>query len=232
MIELIYCAGGNARFAEIAVRHGFLYGAQLPATTYEEVYFADQNWRAPDRERYMGAIRRLNYLQDARVQIATVLDWEHEWQYPFVLAWAEELAAIVARAVLIIPKIPGTIERIPDAIGGRVIRLAYSVPTRFSRTTVPIEEFGDRPVHLLGGSPHAQMKLIKKMNVISVDGNYAQKMATRYCQFWTSGNAHYAKNRWWPTLKEADGKRWEVDGLYEAFERSCKNIMEAWNDLR
>jgi hypothetical protein len=42
---LIYCADGNRSFAEIALRHGYEYGACLPNTIYLDPYFTDQDWR-------------------------------------------------------------------------------------------------------------------------------------------------------------------------------------------
>jgi hypothetical protein len=44
-MEIIFCAGGNRRFAEIAKNAGFLLGAQLPDTIYFPIQFADQNWK-------------------------------------------------------------------------------------------------------------------------------------------------------------------------------------------
>jgi hypothetical protein len=229
-MELIYCAAGNRRFAEIATSHGFLYGAQLPGTVYADVapfYFADQDWKEPNRDKYMSA------LAQHRPHMATVLDWEREEQLPEVLDWAEEAAQYVS-IVTIIPKVFGGIARLPRSIGGAEVRLGYSVPTRYGGTQVPIWEFGGWPVHLLGGSPHAQMRLLPYLTVVSADGNYAQRMATRHCKFWVPGSARkYASNRWWPALLEADGKKWgegrdDDDAPYEAFRRSCKNIMDAW----
>lgn len=228
---LIYCADGNARFAEIAIDAGYRYGAQLPNTVYHPVYFADQDWRNPNRERYMAA------LAEHRPHMATVLDWERKEQFGEVLAWAEDAAQYVEQ-VLIVPKVLGGIPRIPRTIGGKLVVLAYSVPTRFAGTQVPIWEFAGWPIHLLGGSPQAQMHLWATLtpiaDVVSVDGNYANKMATRYCQYWEPGTARYAKNRYWPTLREAnDGELWgsgepEADAPYEAFRRSCRNIYAAW----
>lgn len=222
---LIYCADGNPRFAKIAIDAGFKYGARLPGSVSYPIYFADQDWKKPDRERYMMA------LAEHRPEMATVLDWEQEDQRDEVLDWAEEAAQYVKR-VLIIPKVIGGIKTLPRHIGSADVVLAYSVPTRYGGTFVPVWEFAGWPVHLLGGSPHKQIEMAHYLNVVSVDGNYAQKMAVEYCQFWTSGTARYAKNRYWPTLYEADGERWEQDSPYEAFRRSCKNIMQAWQVLK
>jgi len=218
--ELIYCADGNRRLAQIAIDAGFRYGAQLPNTVYFWPYFADQDWREPNREAYMAA------LAEHRPVIASVLDLEREDQLGEVLSWAEEAAQYVER-VMVIPKAFGVIPRIPARVAGADVILGYSVPTRFAGTEVPVWEFGRRPVHLLGGSPQAQMRLAHYLNVVSADGNYAAKMAVRWGQFWTSGTATYAQNRWWPRLDEM-GEAIQNDVPYEAFRRSCDNIMRAW----
>lgn len=221
---LIYCADGNKRFAEIAIKAGFLYGARLPARgCHFPIHFADQDWKNPDRERYIAELAKY------RPAVATVLDWEQEDQLPEVLAWAEEAAQHVEK-VLIIPKVIGGIEQLPRAIGGKAVVLAYSIPTAYGGTPVPAWEFLGWPVHLLGGSPKRQMEMVRYLRVVSCDGNYAHKMAVRYCQFWVPGTARYARNRWWPTLREA-GVEWERDAPYEAFRRSCANIMAAWETL-
>lgn len=203
---------------------GFLLGSQLPETVYYPIHFADQDWKAPNRERYMVA------LAEHRPHMASVLDLEHESQLDEVLGWAEDAARFV-QVVMIIPKAFGIIERLPRRIAGADVRLGYSVPTAFGGTEVPLWEFDGWPAHLLGGSPQAQMRLTRYLDVRSADGNYAQKMAVQYCQFWLPGTARYAKNRWWPTLLEANGERMENDAPYEAFRRSCENIMQAWRNL-
>ena len=229
MPTLVYCAGGNARLAEIAIAAGYKYGAQLPNTVYHPLWMADQDWKRPNRAAYMRA------LAQHRPHMATVLDWERDEQLAEVLGWGEEAAQYVNR-VLIVPKVIGGVERIPRRVGGKDVVLAYSVPTRYGGTQVPAWEVAGWPVHLLGGSPPAQMRTWAHLHgicdVVSADGNYAQKMATRYGQFFApDGTAAYASNRWWPRLAEADGKRHENDVPYEAFRRSCINIMAAWRQL-
>lgn len=218
---LIYCASGNKRFAQIAIDAGFKYGSRLPATVYFDPWFADQDWKKPNRKAYMDA------LNQCRPEMATVLDLERIDQLDLVMDWAEEASQYV-KTVLLIPKVFGVIPHFPTRIGKANVVLAYSVPTRYGGTFVPVWEFGNRPVHLLGGSPHKQMQIAQYMNVVSTDGNYAQAMAVRHCQFWMPGNASYASNRWWPTLVEADGEKWPNDAPYEAFRRSCENISKAW----
>jgi hypothetical protein len=227
--KLIYCAGGNRRFAQIAIDGGYLYGARLPRDKpHFPIYFADHNWKEPDREQYMRQI------QKHKPTMATVLDLEYSGQLSEVLSWAEE-ASQYCEMVIIVPKVIGSIRRIPKQINGKTIVLGFSVPTQYGSTPVPEMEFKNRHVHLLGGSPHKQMGLWRKMrhycNVLSVDGNYVQKMAVRYNRFWTNGDALYARNRWFPRLDEAEGVKWTGDAPYEAFRRSCVNIKSAWEVL-
>lgn len=214
MIELVYCAAGNRRMAQIAIDAGFLYGSQLPPHgLYFDLFFADQDWKNPNRDRYITALAQY------RPQIATVLDWEKAEQLPEVLAWAEE-AAVHISEIIIIPKVFGGIAKLPRVISGKSVRLGYSVPTRYGGTEVPAWEFVGWPVHLLGGSPNKQMELARYLNIISTDGNYAQMMAVRYNEFWLNGK--------WRELEDHGG-RVKQDAPYEAFRRSCENIMQAWN---
>lgn len=222
-MELIYCAGGNIKFAQIALAAGFLYGARLPSTVYYPLHFADQDWRRPNRQQYMAA------LAEQRPCMATVLDLESADQLNEVLSWAEEAAQWVA-VVVIIPKSFGVIPRLPRRIAGAEVRLGYSVPTSYGGTAVPIWEFEGWPVHLLGGSPQAQMRLAHYLRVVSADSNYASKMASQRCQYWVPGNAP-AKNRYWPQLQAFGGGKWGADAPYEAFRRSCENIMTAWKNI-
>ncbi|MEJ2735437.1 MAG: hypothetical protein P8189_18040 [Anaerolineae bacterium] len=230
---LIYCARGNNRFAQIAIEAGYRYGARLPDTVYHPLYFADQDWKHPRRDKYMQG------LAQHRPHMATVLDWEREDQLADVLDWAEEAAQFVDQ-VVIIPKVPGGIPRLPLQIGPATVVLGYSVPTKYGGTPLPLWAFAGRPVHLLGGSPHAQMECWRYLapiaQVVSADGNMAQMMATRYCQFWTPGTArrrYRARNRYWPTIREANGGT-PVEGTdlpYKAFRLSCANIKQAWEEL-
>jgi len=220
-LEVIYCADGNPRFAEIAIDAGMLYGARLPSSVGYRPYFADQEWRQPDRARYMAA------LAEHRPHMATVLDLEHWHQLDEVLSWAEEVAQIV-RTVVIIPKAHGIISELPRKIGGARVRLGYSVPTKYGGTTVPLHEFEGWPVHLLGGSPEKQMKLWRKLDVWSVDTNYIAKMAIRYGQYWA--RVDWPRVRHWPRVDEADGVAADKP-MYEAFRRSCVNVMQAWREV-
>lgn len=220
--ELIYCAARNKRFAEIAIRYGFTYGAQMPAAVYFPPEFIDQDWKKPNRERYVTALAM------HRPRLATVLDWETDDQFDEVMSWANEAAQYVGEAVIIIPKVIGGVARIPEQIGGRNVRLGYSVPTRFGGTDVPVWEFGARPVHLLGGSPHKQRSMAEYLNVVSVDSNYCQGEAVKRAQFFSAGVVEWAKNKRFPKMKESVYGFVSEDAPYFAFELSCMNIRALW----
>jgi hypothetical protein len=224
-MELIYCAGKNRHFEAIALGAGFNLGVQLPNVIYHlPLYFADQDWKRPNRERYMAA------LAEHRPVVATVLDWEQEEQLDEVLDWAEETTQYVDR-VLIVPKVSDGIDRLPRVIGGKPVMLAFSVPTRFGGTQLPIWEFAGWPVHLLGGSPHSQMHywyhLSAIADVVSTDGNMAQQQAHK-CRFW---NKNKGSKGHWIQLSEVGAGDFGKDSNQEAFRRSCQNIMEAWQCL-
>lgn len=222
-IDLIYSSAGNARFTQIALDHGWRAGAQLPNTVRHDPYFADQNWKRPVREIYM------QRLAQYRPQLATVLDWERYGQMEDVFEWAEE-AAQYAETIIIIPKVFHTVPMIPTHIGGKPIRLGYSVPTAHGGTPLPVWDFRGRDVHLLGGSPQEQLRLSRHLHVVSADSNYHQKMAVKYAAFWVNGTARGTKNRYFPSLSTA-GNNTRDGAPYIAFEQSCENIIEAWRSL-
>jgi hypothetical protein len=158
---------------------------------------------------------------------ATIL--EAPGQLQEVMSWAEEASQYV-NEVLIIPKYSGAIAQLPRSVGGAMVRLAYSVPTRYAGTDVPVWEFSGWPVHLLGGSPHKQIDVSAYMDVVSTDGNMAQKLALQFSMFWQPGTFRSASNRWWPQLGDI-GMRGIEDAPYAAFAISCAAIYAAWHNL-
>jgi hypothetical protein len=227
---LIYCADGNSRLAQIAINAGWLYGAQLPRTIYFDPYFVDQNWKkyqkALERSQEKADNLRDKYfdaLKSYRPYMASVLDWERTDQLCEVLSWAEEIARYV-EVVMIIPKVQGGIPSLPRTIGGKRIRLGYSIPTGHGGTGVPYSDFRGWDVHLLGGSPHKQMYLTGFMSVVSVDGNMHNKMAHKN-RFWRHEKGERGH---WVNLYEVGDRGWGKDSNYEAFRRSCENIYQCW----
>ena len=216
-VDLIYCAGGNKRFAEIAINAGFKYGSQLPFTVHFPPFFVDQDWKKPNRAGYF------SHMAKHKPKMATVLDWEKFTQLPEILEWAEEAAQYV-EVVVIIPKVQGGINLIPHVIGGKKVRLGYSVPSSYGGTPLSYSDFVGHEVHLLGGSPEKQLRLTKYLNVKSVDCNYHLSIATKFNKFWSGGK--------WVKIQSVSGFV-SVDAPYHAFELSCKNMVTAWfGDIR
>lgn len=220
MTELIFCAGGNKTNSAIALRYGFSYGAKLPSTLYYPLRFADQEYQHPRRRAYMHALKK------HRPALATVLDWDANTTKETVFSWAAEAAWYVPE-VIIIPKIPGTVGEVPDTLGKATVRLGYSVPTSYGKTDAEVSEFGQRPVHLLGGHPVTQYMFSKQMNALSVDGNFIQRMAGLNCWF-SIDPIQGAKNKQFPMLKESGYGHIQRGTPYFAFELSCLNWRALW----
>jgi hypothetical protein len=211
IIRVIYCAGGNPKLHEIAEEAGMLHGAQLPRRKPPpNLYFADQDWRKPDREKYMAALAKY------RPRMATVIDIDRPELLDEALSWAEEAAQYV-REVVLIPKVHNIVRLIPERIGDARVVLGYSVPTRYGASELMLWEFGNRPVHLLGGSPRQQLTLSRYLNVTSADGNAINRGATAYLSAW-------------------NGKRWtllprgEKDAYIEAFRISVHAVVAMWRE--
>lgn len=218
---LIYCASGNKRYMDIALKYGFKCGAQLPGTIYHDLYFADLHPDTPPpMDKYM------TLLDKHRPYMATVMDYQEGRSFADVMQWAG-CASRFVQEVIIIPKIFNTIPDIPHEINGKKVRLGYSVPTSHGGTEVPVWEFGRRPVHLLGGSPQEQLKHMRYLNVKSADGNYIMGEANKRNQFFTNGTARYAKNRHFPQLQESVYGDITIDAPYIAFELFCINFAAA-----
>ena len=217
---LIYCGSGNKRFDEIAMLY-FKLGARCGTTVYYPIYFADQNWKKPDKQKYIAFIHK------HKPVMSTVVDWISKPDLSIVLEWAEEISSIVDK-IIVIPKIVSGVDAIPDTINGKEVILGYSVPTKYGKTITPLWEFGNRKVHLLGGSPQKQYEMSKYLNVVSLDGNMSLKMATQYCAFWNT-DKYKSKTGHWQQLHEI-GIKDQKDAIYQAFEMSCKNIYNFWQD--
>jgi hypothetical protein len=217
---LIYCGMGNARLDQMAIDSGFKYGLRLPQRNSPNfpVYFSDQDWKSPKREKYMLSVKKY------RPKIATILDFEKLEQYNEVMSWAEEISEIVD-GIIIIPKFDGSIELLPKTINGKQVILGYSVPTKYGKTDLNLDLFDDWPVHLLGGSPHRQMEYTKnKKNIISIDCNYHAMMAINFRNYWT-GKLNGEK-RWWLGY-QGEGE-YTKEAYFRSFDISCKNIIRAW----
>jgi hypothetical protein len=219
-VALIFCAGAGKRNMEVARHAGWLSGARSDETIsdiHRPLHLLDVHWTRYDWPTYVAVAAR------ERPALAVVPDTGHLSQMARTVAQAEELAAYVTEAVLIVPKAAGLTERLPRCVGGRQVRLAYSVPTKYGGIPdVPAWEFAGWPVHLLGGSPYDQLRHAHYLSVVSADGNASGKVSRWGIVYCLDG-----KRR---TLKQIDGQRWPADaGLpYEALRRSLTTIPLLW----
>lgn len=223
---LIYCAGGNRRYAEIALRYGFRYGAQLPDTCYYPPYFADQDFHRPNYTGYVAALKR------HRPPLASVLDWMDARRLDEIIDLRATEIARYTDEVMIIPKVVGGMvdlnRKLPTrTIGGKPVRLGYSVPTSHGKTDIDPAEFGDWPVHLLGGSPHDQLRYAPRMHVVSADGNYSQKLA-KLGAFFSPVRIAGMRNQWYPQLQEMGLTHITTEVNHHAFTLSCINTLGLW----
>ena len=210
---LLYCAGGNRKFAQIALDAGFAYGCRSDYTPlFAPVAFADLNWKRPDRERHLA------FVAEHRPRLAVAPDVLALDALADTVRYAGELAQHAER-VIIVPKAAGVMaglaqEREPWMVIG------YSVPTKYGGAdALMVWELTGWPVHLLGGTPQAQLTLARYMQVYSADGNAAH-LAARWGSWYDA-----TRNVW------TDGAQREPQGegmVYRAFARSCENIIAAW----
>lgn len=217
-VDLIYCSNGNYTLQKISMNCGFKFGLKLPYRKIldEPLYFADQDWKSPNRYKYM------SYVHKYQPRVATVLDLEHRNQLSEVLSWTEEISLIV-ESIVIIPKCTGVIGKLPKIVNGKKIILGYSVPTKYGSTSLHPKFFDGWDVHLLGGSPEKQISYKSQMNVVSIDCNYHSMKANKFGEYWT---AKIDDKRWWRKL---DGQYSHSERSTKAFEISCNNIFNHWN---
>ena len=225
--EVIYCASSSSSIPYLSKSLGFKSGVQLPDTVYSRLDFADQDWKKPQKERYIKSIK------EHRPTKATVLDATSKSRLKEALEWAEEIAPYVEE-IIVIPKYSGAIQQVPEFIKGKKVLLGYSVPTTYGSTDVPLKDFGDRPVHLLGGQPHTQMDLARKLNVESVDFNSVNRQST-YGHSWVNERVKGSSGKHDASLKEMRDAGLISDYGYtnipgKALEISLLNVRKAWGE--
>jgi hypothetical protein len=130
---------------------------------FDQIGLIDIEWRTYDFRRHLEAVRQTRPLLTVARDIERIRDLGH------ILDQAQELC-LWAKYVVIVPKDHRFRDILQDVIPRRFI-LGYSVPTRYGGTQVPVEAFGRRKVHLLGGRPDVQYALAQKLNIFSLDGN-------------------------------------------------------------
>lgn len=210
-MDLIYCAGGNRKLANIAVEEGFLYGARsddirqgLRCEGLIDIRWDNYDWH-----------RHLDHVAFHQPKYAVVPDVMDPHDLAHTLQLATQLEAHCHR-VIVVPKVPGVVKDIPSTY-----LVGISVPTSYAGFLPNSEELKGRDLHLLGGSPLQQRNLWLEYNsikakVLSVDLNCHAK-ASDFGSYW-------------------DGSKWRDDerasiGKYPAFRKSCRGIVRMWKSL-
>jgi len=200
---------------ELATSLGWYAGVRSGTVIYDAarpLYLLDIDYKAPDWTAHLAIARAEHPALAAIPDVMAVPD------LPATLAMAEEMASHTD-ALLIIPKCR-IIHSLPRGIGGKPVVLGYSVPTGYGGTPLPVWEFRDWPVHLLGGTPRKQLDLARFMTVVSADGNMAQMLAHRGLAYDERGHPQLMAR--WEPKPSAPGMP------ARALERSLINIAALW----
>jgi uncharacterized protein DUF6610 len=151
----------------LARKYGWLPGARYTNLRdirgFDTVGLIDVDWNDYSFARHLDAVRAVNPL------ITVARDFEHTAQFPELLEQVEKLREH-CRFVVIVPK-TRAFGAVRHWFTGDFHLLGYSMPTGYGKTTLPRREFGERPVHLLGGRPIAQFEMSRHLNVFSLDCN-------------------------------------------------------------
>lgn len=202
---LFYCGGGGqSQHDQTAVEEGWLPGIRSNGRNKDHWHMAmiDNEWGDAYRhEQHLAMVKRNKPI------IATVKDIEFVEQLPEALKQARELAQYCGRVILI-PKVKTWL---PNRYW-----LGYSIPTGHGGTDIECSWFGDRFVHLLGGSPDDQAKFAKQLNVVSLDANYAMQLAD------------HGKSAW----QGCSGGVKVTQGCYPAMRVSLQKQKEYWHTLK
>lgn len=164
---VVRCVNHSRRVHSIARRFGWLPGARYTnlrdIRDVDRVGLLDIDWQRYDFHKHLAAVKAVRPL------LTVALDITHRRQLGRVLDQALQLAEY-GPGVIIVPKATSLGPDLQQLIPDRFV-LGYSVPTRYGGTRIPIECFGSRPIHLLGGRPDVQRRLAERLNIISLDCN-------------------------------------------------------------
>jgi hypothetical protein len=211
------CGQGNMKIIKFVTHSYFVqkiasHFGWLPAARYtnlrdvrlfDQLGFLDIDWKNYNFKAHLAAVRLTKPI------MTVARDIEHSNQYACIIDEAQELAQY-SKYVVIVPKAPSirdTILNIPENL-----ILGYSVPTQYGATSLPLEAFGRRKIHLLGGRPDVQRKLADILNVVSLDCNRFT-LDAKYGDYF-------------------DGVRFRphpIGGYKECIEESIKNIEKLWD---
>jgi len=217
-LELIFCAGDNQRFLQIAQTEGWLLGVQSHRQSYDySIHFVDLDYMNPHLQfethlrRVAAEQPKLAIVPDMNDKLFSLADVER------ALLQAERLQSF-CKIPLVVPKFLPQLALIPQEIA-----VGYSVDTTHGSACFHWSALaGRRQVHLLGGNPHLQMRIRFDLEtryncrVISADCNMIQREAIRHAKYWQASK--------WKRLPYRTPK----DQYYDYFRLSCRNVAASW----
>lgn len=183
-LDLIFCAGDNREFFQVAYEAGYLLGIRSGRQSYGyAIQFVDIEYRRAKFEKHLKVVARY------QPKYATVLDLSDEMVSEQDIARAMgqyEQLRNYCQIPLIVPKLSGQIALLPDHVA-----IGYSLPTSYGGAQYELAELQGRRIHLLGGSPHEQIDVYKRLDgwaqVMSADGNMAMRIARDFSKYWQHG---------------------------------------------
>jgi hypothetical protein len=151
---------------DIATKLGWHVGARYTnlrdIKTFKNVAFIDIDWKNYDFEKHLEAVKLV------RPKMTVARDIEDINELGSIILEAEILHKY-CEEIIVVPKDIQLVNKL-HLIPEKYI-LGYSVPSKYGKTEIPPEKFGNRRVHLLGGRPDVQRNLANFMNVVSSDCN-------------------------------------------------------------
>ncbi len=158
----------SKKVLSLAEKHGWLAGARytnlrdIKHIKNPEVCFIDIDWKNYSFEKHLNVVSNINPKLTIARDIESIKDLDRIIEEAYQLKrYAEEVA--------LVPKDPKLSKIMEKQIPNDFI-FAYSVPTKYGGTDIPIKNF-TRAVHLLGGRPDKQRELADQMQVVSFDCN-------------------------------------------------------------
>ena len=202
---LFYCAdGGRNKFSSIAKQLNYQLGFKSnESNPNNSVAFIDNDWKKYNHNKHLETIKKY------KPMLATIKDLETVEDYQYIKDNIAEFSKYCGR-LLIIPKLEIDLDITED------FWIAFSVPSRYGKTTVSNEYFKqlNKPIHLLGGSPKKQYKYANELNnVVSLDGNYMM-LSSKYGSICSVDKSEYKDNL----------------GMYNSFEQSLINIKQFYDN--
>ena len=188
-VDVIMCSDTGARppFCCIATHLKYLVGFRTTSGGHRirqkcknhPVHFLDNDYKNCPHDLHMEVIREYKPKYTTIRDYMSREDCEREnisyYTLDQVLDWGHE-AQKYAENVIIITKVPGTVEQIPQSF-----ILGYPTSTSYGFSPIPFEDHKSHRIHLLGGSPMRQYAFYKQAQeqVVSCDSNYIHKIAMR-----------------------------------------------------